>query len=297
MIATADTIKKDLASLGASLRQRTILVACSVSCWSAKKQDKRAAREIEHAKRMQAGTYETRKVLVEKEDLAAVNSAANALRMYVTNNTAPWAQDGARLLPTANLARFTADVQRLSFDYEQAVTQFCDVVYPALLADAPHRLGPEFRPEEWPAAGDGIRSKFGWSVDYMPLADSEDIRLDLGEEHIDLIARSYAEQQQQWANAVVRKPIEDLLKVVGNMHAVLSTDGKVYETLTGNVAEVCRIARGFNIGGDVEIDRLIRDAERLAAVPVDSIRGSNRVRRDTAAEAEAMLRRLEGVLG
>jgi hypothetical protein len=297
MIATVATIRQDLASLGASLRERTILVACSVSCWSAKRQDRSAARDIERAKQTSTGTYEARKVLVEKQYLAAVSSAANALRMYVTSSTAPWAQNGARLLPTANLAKFTADVQRLSYQYEQEVTRFCDVTYPVLLADAPRRLGAEFRPEEWPDTGAGIRSKFGWSVEYMPLADAEDIRLDLGEEHIDLIARSYAEQQRQWASAVVRKPIEDLLRVIGNMHAVLSTDGKVYETLTGNVAEVCRIARGFNIADDPEIERLIRDAERLASVPVDSIRGSNRVRRDAAAEAEAMLRRLEGVLG
>src|SRR5512143_3204328 len=82
-----------------SIRNTLICVSFGISAWEARKQDKKATREVADAHGTDSGVGRYHKDLLPgAEEHAAVLTHRNAWRMWHYENTLPWGDDGMRVL-------------------------------------------------------------------------------------------------------------------------------------------------------------------------------------------------------
>ena len=135
------------------LASRAMLSAVTVRQYTARKKDKKAAKEITdaHGASERSGTFIKRSIA--KEALAAIVTAANAARTEHYARTLPWLDNGARVLPAAGYLAYTETMRGLRADFESAVETFL-ANYPSFVDDAKRELNGLFDPADYPSASE-----------------------------------------------------------------------------------------------------------------------------------------------
>lgn len=67
---------------------------------------------------------------------------------------------------------------------------------------------------------------------------------------------------------------------------------RIYETLTGNIREICRVAPALNMADDPTVAGLVKECEDLARVNPETLRQSQGSRDTARAKAEALVAKL-----
>jgi hypothetical protein len=165
-----------------ALSERAMLVALSVSIWSARKHDARISDKVaaDHGADRSMGRYA--KHLIPRELLAAVNAANTALRDHHNLNTLAWGDDGTRILPAANYLGYQEQHQKLEDAFGRAVRDFVSS-YPDYVETARKALNGLFDPRDYPDPA-RISEKFGVRRCFMPVAQPDDFRVRLGDAHV-----------------------------------------------------------------------------------------------------------------
>jgi len=172
--------------LGATL----MLITFSLSMWSARKHDKNISAEVanNHNTNIDVGRYN--KVLIAKSAIEAIKKIANKARTFHYENTLPWHDDGARILPNANFFVYSAKMREIRQEFEQAVDNFIRN-YPAYVLESKKRLNGLFKQEDYPSEAK-IKDKFGFSFYFDPLPVADDFRVDMKKENLNEIKREIA---------------------------------------------------------------------------------------------------------
>ena len=173
-----------------SITSSSMLVELNISVWTANKLDKGAtdnvtnnAHAVKNAaqvrKNLMAGTHQRKEIA----DLAA------ACRLWHNTKTLPWADKGARLLPTSLFLDYKQEANSRRDAFHRKVDQFVQD-YPALVQTSHNYLGNLFDASDYPTA-DEVRSKFGFRMVFAPVPESGDFRLDLPAQEMDEVRRGY----------------------------------------------------------------------------------------------------------
>lgn len=271
-----------------SLQTQAMLVTLSVSCWTARVQDKKVSAEVEASHNARdAGRYN--KLLVDKVHMDPLTSFASAVRTYHYKMTLPWMDNGARLLPSRLFMEYSAEIRKLKNDYATLVNTFIQLYDAKLVQDARQRLGTMYNPDDYPP-GHELRSKFGIEVDIVPVPDGQDFRVDVGDAERGRIQQDIADKVAQREAAAVRDAWIRVREVVANIEARLSVPKPIIrESLIDNARELTRLLPGLNVKNDptmeqacqLMIDELIVDPARL--------RMSQALRSKVAASARKVL--------
>ena len=150
-----------------SITTSAMIVTLTVHCWTARKQDKKVAKEVDdrHGAK-DAGRYN--KLLIDKAHIQPLQSLANSIRDEHYKMTLPWMDSGGRLLPSKLFMDWRDRMEGLREQYRQAVDKFVDRYEASLVPEARQRLGTLYNPADYPR-GDDVRAKFGVSHDFMPV--------------------------------------------------------------------------------------------------------------------------------
>lgn len=263
-----------------SLQTQAMLVTLSVSCWTARKQDKKVSAEVEanHGAH-DAGRYN--KLLVDKVHLDPLTSFAGQIRQYHYKMTAPWMDNGARLLPSKLSMEYFAEIRKLKQDYQNLVSNFIQLYNTQLVQAARQRLGTMYNPDDYPAGSD-LFAKFGVDVDIQPIPDGQDFRVDVGDAERQRIAQDIADKVAARTAAAQRDAWARIREAVSAIESRLSAPkGRIYDTLISNAEALVRVLPGLNVANDPRMDqvcsevtsRLIIDPQRLR----DSVSSRKRV--------------------
>ena len=164
------------------ITDRAMLVRLSISVWAAKKGDRRANRAVENAFGIvdanKAGNYT--KWLVGQESIQRLTKLTTEIRTWHYQNTLPWTDDGARLLPTANFADYSAKMRAYHQQFDAEVQTFIRN-YPDIVAEARIRLNGLFNPADYPS---NITERFGWGIEVSPVPQARDFRVDLAADEV-----------------------------------------------------------------------------------------------------------------
>lgn len=280
-----------------SISSAAMLVELAISTWTGRKLDKKASQEVTTSNNAARGVANVnKKLLGDCPELEAIQKFAGNVRTMHYHHTLPWTDGGLRLLTTARY-----------FDYQKAITGLRDEFYKLVdtflaaydweIAQAQVKLGDLFNPDEYPS-GDKIRSKFAFRVNYMPVPEAGDWRVDINNEAKDLLTTQYESyyttQLNNAMNDVWKRAHTALSKMVERLDYSDDQTKKIFrDSLVDNVMDVVDLMKTCNVTGDIHMTATAQKLENvLLGVTPDALREDGYLRHDTKQQVEAVLKAL-----
>lgn len=274
----------------------SMLVELNISCWTARKLDKKVSEEVDQAKntRVKAGNYH-KHLLAGNPHLDAVNKYAAKVRLWNTQQTIPWSDNGGRIVTMENL--FNGGYKRQLDDHKVEFERLADnfiQVYPTLISAAAFQLGDLFDRDEYPEP-EAIRNKFRFNYTLIPLPTSGDFRIDIGEQAKNELMQQYEQHFNDRLNSAMRDVWGRLHECLSHMSERLESDEngkrKVFHgTLITNARELVGLLRRLNVTNDPTLEQARRDLEAaLTNADTETIKDSDYVRETVKSKVDAII--------
>ena len=269
-----------------SISSAALLVELSIRTWSGRKLDKRASEEVTTTHNATRGVANVnKKILGDCAELDAVlKFAANARNAHYSM-TLPWSDTGIRLLTTAKYFDYNKAMTDLQQEFDRLVGLFIQA-YSWEVSAAQVRLGDLFNSGDYPSA-DSLRSKFSFAMNYMPVPEAGDFRLDINNTAQQEIAQHYTRYYETQLKTAMSDIWERARKYLSRMserldYADNQTKKLFQATLVSNVQEVIDLMDTCNITGDTHMSAVknkLRDA--LTGVTPEALRSDEYLRLET----------------
>jgi hypothetical protein len=274
----------------------SMLVELGISCWTARKLDKKVSEEVDQAKntKVNAGNYH-KHLLAGNPHLEAVNRYAAKVRLWNTQQTIPWSDNGGRIVTMENLFNggYKQQLDAHQKEFEQLAESFVQV-YPTLISAAAFQLGDLFDRDEYPEA-EVIAKKFRFNYTLMPLPTAGDFRIDIAEQAKAELVSHYEAQFNDRINAAMRDVWGRLHECLTHMSERLTVgeEGKrkvFHGTMITNARELVGLLRRLNVTNDPKLEEARRDLEHaLTNTDTETIKESDYVRETVKQKVDAII--------
>lgn len=281
-----------------SLASSAMLVELSISVWTGRKKDKRESRTVANQNYADNGVVSVNKMLLgDCDKLKAINELRGKMRNHVHYAmTMPWSDVGTvRLLSTKAYPDYHQQMTALIAEGEKLVDEFVDD-YDFAKARAQAQLGNLYVESDYPTS-EQIRSKFGFRLNYSPLPDAGDFRVDIGNEAVAQLKADY----EKFYSDQLTKAMGDVWK---RMHTALSnmsdkltdSNGKKQvfrDTLVSNALSMVDLLSTCNVTGDSQMEamRLKLDGA-LRGITPEGLRDDEFLRAETKSKVDDILKSL-----
>jgi hypothetical protein len=277
------------------ISEKAMLVVLRISCWSGRRFDRDLTDEVCRSKSANRGAARVNKNLVEgSNELQAVARACGALRQFVYEQTLPWADTGARILPVGNYFKFSNGAGDLRRSIDAAVDVFVGA-YPDIISRAKVALNGMFDPGDY-LPQDGIRRLFSVAVDFRPMPEAADFRVELGDDETERIRGEIEGQLKGALTDAMADLWRRLREAVDHMAKKLGEPGAIFrDSLVGNVRELVDLIPRLNLTGDQDLETVAADVKtKLASLDPDVLRESEVDRALAADTAASIVRKMAG---
>lgn len=287
-----------------SIATSAMLVELSISQWTGIKKDKKASQDVEAQNHADRGvTNVSKKLLGDCAELKAVHDFTSNVRTGIHYDlTLPWSNSGLRLLPTSKFFDYQNQMTALQTEWWKLVEAFL-AAYEWEAAAAQAKLGSLFARDEYPTT-EKLRGKFNFSINYMPMPEAGDWRVDVGRDAQEMLAahyqKFYAEQTQASVMAtwtVAAKALaamsERLADPTENDRAT-KTGSKVFrDSLVENVMDAIDKLEAFNLTGDPTMRQMrMRLQHIMDGVTPDALREDRMFRLETKRAVDEAIKAL-----
>lgn len=264
-----------------------VLVDVHITQAHFRKKDRKASDKVtgDAGARRDAATVH-KNLLAGCDELVALNKFVSRVRAAVTEDwTLPWTDRGARLLPTAKLMDFHHYITEQQAEFEQLTRDFLDV-YDWRRTNAEAELGTLFDPTEYPPL-DRVERKFSFHIGYMPVPDTGDFRVDMGNEAVDMLKTHYESFYTDRISAAMENLWQRLYAPLARMSERLDYDDttdkkKFHDTLVGNVLDMVQMLKDCNFNDDMQMNACAQKLEAaLYGVTPEALRHSPTLRAKT----------------
>lgn len=283
-----------------SISSAAVLVELSISTWTGRKLDKTVSNEITATKHAQKGTANVnKKILGDCAELDAVQKFAANVRNAHYAMTLPWSDTGLRLLTTKNYFGYQQQLTALQAEFNNLVEKFL-AAYGWEVGQAQVRLGALFNANDYPSA-DSIRDKFKFNINYMPVPEAGDFRLDVSNEANKQLAEHYNNYYQTQLKTAMQdvwtRAHSALSKMSERLDYADHQTKKIFrDSLVDNVLEVVELMDTCNITGDTHMSAIktkLRDA--LSGVTPDALRQDEYYRLETKRKVDEAIASLPSI--
>jgi len=279
------------------LSDKALLVQLSISQWTARKYDKRATEQVASANSAvnAAGRY-NKSLLPMNDFLSNVHQKSTLIRKKYYANTLPWGIDGTQILPSANYLAFMNEFRKEKYEWQMIVNQFL-AEYESLKFDAQRLLGNLYSDTDYPSK-DEIASKFNMDMAIMPVP-SGDFRVDIADEELARITSDVEARVQDAAQSAMDEAWKRLHERVQHMAEKLADPAAVFrDTLVENTREICSVLSRLNFTDDPNLEAMRLEVEQsLTKHHPDALRNDPDLRRNKAAEANDIMKRMGAFMG
>jgi len=243
-----------------SISSAAMIVDFNASVWTARKKDRKASEDVTDANHADKGVANVSKNLLGNcAELDAVQKFAANVRNRHYSMTMPWSDNGSRLLTTAQYFRYHEVMTDLQQEFYRLVEQFLQV-YEWKIMEAQAKLGALFNRDEYPTRA-GLESKFAFRMAYIPLPDSGDFRIDIGNEGMVQIQAQYeaqyAAQIKGAMNDVWKRLHDNLTTLVRQLD--VNEEGKgnrLFDTVFDGALALTDMLRTCNVTGDSQMEAM-----------------------------------------
>jgi hypothetical protein len=284
-----------------SLSSSAMLVSLSVSLWTARKLDKKVSNDVDisNSTKTKAGNYH-KNLLAGDTSIAAIQKLAGLIRTYHLTQTSPWNDTGGRLLTTSQFFIYKNEMARLEKQYWDLVKDFV-AGYGTRISAAAFQLGSLFDRDEYPDV-EQVTDKFGFRVNYAPLPESGDFRIDINNEGLNDLKDSYDALYEANIEKISADNYERLYKILTQLSFGLRTNeddtkGKMYESVLDNAKALCQLLTHFNVKQDTQLEAMrLQLEENITGLNCKDIKDSDYVRVTLKKEVDSMLDRTDDIL-
>ena len=293
VINGSETLQENAPTLASS----AMLVEVNISNWTGRKKDKRASQDVVTQNAAAAGVANVnKKLLADSDSLRAIQQHVTATRAMHANMTMPWSNSGLRLLPTAQYFKYNQAMTQMQNEFHRLIQEFLDS-YNDEVIDVQVKLGDLFSRDDYPTV-EALQRKFGFNINYMPLPDSGDFRVDIGNEALSEVQQKYQEFYTKQYNTAMNDVWTRLHKALSSMSERLDyTDKenkKVFrDTLVSNVTDMIELLRVCNVTNSTQMEAMAnRLDEAMSGVTPDALRDDDYFRAETKAAVDAAIKSL-----
>ena len=280
-----------------SIASSAVLIEVNISMWTARKLDKKVSREIDQTKGAteKAGNY-NKNLLAGTKQLDELSSLVGEIRNWNLKQTLPWSDTGTRLLPMSNFFKYKQQLTDYQDQFDRKVKQLIQD-YPQLISLAAFKLGDLFKREDYPPAEE-IERKFNLSYTIIPVPESGDFRLDMGNEALEELKTQYDEAYEQKVETAMSSAWSRVHTLLDNMVEKLGDprweeenvpNPQVYDSFVGNALDLTSLLSSLNVTNDPDLEMVrtkIEDA--ISGVTPNMIRKQNHVREQLKAKVEQL---------
>ena len=284
-----------------SISSAAMLVDLSISQWSGIRRDKAASAKVADDNGAKRGVASvTKKLLGDCPELKAISDFVAMVRTGTHHEmTLPWSNSGLRLLPTAKFFDYQADVTAKQGKFSTLVTEFLQA-YEWARAEAKAALGSLFNDDEYPSA-DVLARKFKFNVNYLPVPEAGDWRVDMGnaarEELSQRYAEYYEEQTTKSVAALYAQTLDPLLRMSEKLADPVAGDKansrgiKTFrDSLVENVVAMIDRLEVYNITNDQTIrDTRFKLQQVMDGITPDALREDDYLRRETKRKVDEVI--------
>jgi hypothetical protein len=276
----------------------SVLVELNMSVWSANKLDRGETDKLTADNSAVRDAAQVRKNLMAGTSMRKdIEELASAARRIHTARTLPWADRGARLLPTSLFMEYKAEMNKIRSQFYAMVDNFVDK-YPALVQTAQNYMGGLFNPNDYPSA-DEIRTKFGFKLTFSPVPEAGDFRLDVPAADLIELSSQYEDSFNTRMADAMKEPWERLHKVLSHMSEKLTeqdTEARrlYHDTLVSNAVDLCGMLTHLNVTKDPKLEEARRQLEEaMVGANIDMIRESSTTRASMKDKVDSILKQFE----
>ena len=277
-----------------TITSSAVLTELNISVWTGAKVDRATTDKVtsdnnavrdagQFKKNLMAGTGARKEIA----DYAA------SCRLWHNTRTLPWADKGARLLPTSLFVAYKDEANARRAYFDSMVDKFM-ANYQSHVQTARQSLGALFDPADYPSEEE-VRAKFGFRLVFSPVPESGDFRLDLPKHDLEEMARDYETAFNDRLQDAMRTPWEQLHRMLTAMSTKLTesdddTKKRWHDTFITNAHEMCSMLTHLNLTKDPELEQARVDLQRaLHGVDIDDIKEDADLRVDVKAKLDAIL--------
>jgi len=284
------------------IQNSSVLVDVNVSVWTGRKMDKKVSDEIDAAKntKVRGGNYH-KHLLAGALQLENIQKLVGGVRMWHYNQTLPWADSGARLLPMKNFFDYKAMLGNFEKQFDDLVQKFL-ADYPTLVSAAAFQLGDLFDAGEYPDV-EKLRDKFRFRYVFMPVPEVGDFRVDVSEASKKELQSQYEKFYEERLASATKDAWDRLHECVKHMSEKLAdaevpretkygaNHTKIFrDSLIDNANELCALLTKLNVANDPKLEQARQELERtINGKSADALRNSDDLRRDTKAKVDKIL--------
>mgnify|MGYP003133490863 FL=1 len=283
-----------------SIGSSAMLVDFSASVWTGRKKDKRASDDVTEANFAASGMASVhKKLLGDCQELEAIQKFVANGRNRHSAMTMPWSDTGLRLLPTAQYFKYHQAMTEMINEYWRLVAVF-KAVYEQAKQNAQQTLGDLFDPDEYPSL-EVLTSKFGIRLSYIPLPDSGDFRIDIGNEATEQVKSQYQDYYSTMLNNAMNDVWTRLHKALANMSERLDYSDndkkKVFrDSLVGNLLDIVELLNVCNVNGDGQMNAArMRLEDLFRGVNADALREDEHLRSETKRTVDEVIKSLPSI--
>ena len=270
-----------------TLSKNGLVVFVSISQWSGRKFDREASESVEADNQTAAGRARVNKLLVEKQRLQPITTAANKIRKYVYEHSVPWTDAGERLIRADQYQSFIKGIAEQKREFDDAVKTLLDD-YDAAKVQAQFDLNGLYDPDDYPSK-ESLLEKFAVKVSVYPVP-TNDFRAEMSEQDAAVI-RAHIEQSMARAEREALMTVYAQLKesVVSIRDRMQVSDARFRRALIDNFHSLVQRLDALNIVDDPELSKLGVELKRLTQFDADDLRQLPAARSEFVVEADRIM--------
>lgn len=279
-----------------NLSDKALLVQLSISQWTARKYDKKATQEVasNHGVNTSVGRY-NKSLLPLNDYLDNVHKKTTLIREKFYKNTLPWGMEGTMMLPTANYLNFMTEFRKEKGEWLSLANMFVSN-YDALKAEAQKRLGSLYSEADYPSSADIIK-KFKIDMAVYPVP-ATDFRVSIGSEELTRIQQDVETRLQQAHHQAMQDVWQRLFDRVKHIAEKLADPKSIFrDSMVENARELCALLPRLNFADDPNLEAMRLQVESALIKHPEALRNDPDLRRDTAAEAKAIMDKMSVFMG
>lgn len=266
-------------------RDKAVLVSLEIRRWEVNTHDASASREVARRKRLEDPSlvrlWKSR--MPKNKFVSAISGAAATARKLHYDNTFPWAQEGARLLPTRNYVDYMALMHKAKAHFWKSVDEFIRE-FDRLKTMAQKSLKTMYKESDYPSV-DSLRSSFGFKTLVLAVPAGEMLTADIPAEEIDRVRADIEQSVQQAFRDANRDLWDRLYGMIRRFQERLSDPKYMREDSLTGMREMLQLLDRLNVTGDERLEELRKQAEnRLGTLSIEDFKEKDSPRRTAALE-------------
>jgi hypothetical protein len=281
-----------------AINKIAMLFSLTVRCFIGNPQDKTLTAEVTTSHGVGGQKrLSVRKRIMQGDELNAVISAAQKLRLTHAAVSRPWFDGGTRAIPASAFIQIKQDMNALVSSYMSAVEKFINN-YDLILARDKQELNGTFDIADYPSREE-LEGKFAVSIEFMPIPTAKDFRVDgLSDETLAQLQsdmeKGIAERMKSGDAELLQRLKDEVAHLLQRL-TVKNKNGQFgfKQNSLDNIKSVAAEVAALNIGENAKISSLCDSLSTAFDLDGDLLRENDDERETKAKEAKAKLAEIE----